>query len=747
MEANMNNLVKKLSWQTCASFCLLWIVSAALPVKAALNADEQSAYQAVAEELSAINGEVYSVEDLEPQTYWIDSTNGVDDYSRTGAISQPWKSIVWAMNNIPFEEDEANIIIREGTYTPEILYFSQQRGGDSSSSTPFNLLAYPGETVVISGSNMGNNGAIVSISGAENITISGIEFSNVRGSGKSVIYISYSTETNTHSDKIRIINNTITNAKWTDNPEDAESPNLADRLNGITIVGGSTNTMIKNNNLNNLVTGYGEPILVLDSPSTILSGNTISDIDPSTFTGQRYFVSPGGSDVTGIGTKDRPWKTIHQALEDIPFDEDDATVIVRGGNYVIPKAIFFEEKRSGSEGKYFTIRAYKDEEVIIDGSLIKTDGAMIAFSSASFIRIKGLTLANLKGNKSGIYMAGTSHHIRIIDNSLRDMTWVVDETSEDPQYPDAGNNLNPIAVIGNHPTQAIHNIVIRGNELSNIVPGWSEGIKIVGNVTDFVVAKNHIHHIANIGIVAAGNYPWVKIPAEVNHARNGVIRDNIVHHAVSPVANSAGIYLDGARNVLVRGNTSYNNGVGFSVGSEQAGDATGNTLRRNIAYDNFDAGLVVGTADANVVAVVKDTTVVKNEFRNNYTRGGYGGEMTIQSVNGLKVNNNLFSSRSDIMIVASQPSTRLSLDNNLYHGISNTSDKAIFDWSQIDGASYQSLSDYQAGTCNDLRGVYQDASTIQLVDGLRTKSKPKNRVGKELLSKIKRACYRGKKVW
>ena len=112
----MNNLLKKLSWQTCASFCLLWIVSAALPVKAALNADEQSAYQAVAEELSAINGEVYSVEDLEPQTYWIDSTNGVDDYSRTGAISQPWKSIVWAMNNIPFEEACTLVLLSTNQY-------------------------------------------------------------------------------------------------------------------------------------------------------------------------------------------------------------------------------------------------------------------------------------------------------------------------------------------------------------------------------------------------------------------------------------------------------------------------------------------------------------------------------------------------------------------------------------------------------------------------------------------------------
>lgn len=220
------------------------------------------------------------------------------------------------------------------------------------------------------------------------------------------------------------------------------------------------------------------------------------------------------------------------------------------------------------------------------------------------------------------------------------MTWVEDEASQDANDPLPSDNLNPIAVIGNNATQAINNIVIRGNELANIVPGYSEGIKIVGNVSDFVVAKNYIHHITNIGIVAAGNYPWIEdssgvgIPNEVNHARNGVIRNNIVHDAVSPVANSAGIYLDGALNVTVSGNTSYNNSVGFSVGSEQPGDATGNTLRRNVAYDNTDPGLVVGTIHEG--AVVRDTTIASNEFRNNYSKGGYGGEMTIQAVDGLE---------------------------------------------------------------------------------------------------------------
>ncbi len=740
---------KNISWPLLLSYCVLLILATTTSVQAALSDytnEEQIAYEAVAAELTNVNGLPHQAADIEPETYWVDSVNGIDADTENGKIDQPWKSIRFALSRVPFEKDTANIVIREGTYTPEVLYFEQLRGGNLSLETPFNLMAYPGERVVIDGANV--TSALVSIANAQKITFSGLEFTNVLGAGKSVIYIADSSD-------IVFTNNLITNAKWTNDADEAESPTLADRLNAIAVVGSSTKIMINNNTLRNLVTGYGEPILVTQSADATVTNNAISDVDPETFSGQRYFVSTNGSDTDGIGTKERPWNTIRQALIDIPLDEDDATVIVRGGIYKIPEVLYFDSERGGSEGKYFTIKAYKDEEVIIDGSLLVDNfSAMVSFSAASYIRIKGLTFTNLTGLKSGIYITNTSHHIRIINNTLRDMTWVVDSATDDPNKPTPSDNLNPIAVIGNHPTEPVHNIVIRGNQLSNIIPGYSEGIKIVGNVTDFVVAKNHIHHIANIGIVAAGNYTWVQdasgatIPSEVNHARNGVIRDNIVHHAISPVANSAGIYLDGARNVLVRGNTSYNNGVGFSVGSEQAGDASDNTLRRNIAYDNIDAGLVVGTADANVVAFVKNTTIVKNEFRNNYTKGGYGGEMTIQSVDGLKVNNNLFSSRSDIIIVASQPSTNLHLDSNLYHGISNTPDNAVFDWGGINGVSYQSLSDYQAATCNDLRSIYQDASTIKFVDGLKKKKmKPRKQRGKALLSKIKRACYRGKKVW
>ena len=470
---------------------------------------------------------------------------------------------------------------------------------------------------------------------------------------------------------------------------------------------------------------------------------------------QRYFVCLKGSDESGTGTLEKPWRTIHKALSTIPYSEDDAAIVIRGGTYVIPKTIYFDALRGGSEGKFFTVTSYKDEEVIIDGSLLtKPFSAMALFSSTAYVRLQGLTFTNLRGAKSGIYIEGTSHHIRIINNKLHDMTWVLDPAVGERNLRGT-DNLNPITVIGNHPTQSINNILIRGNTLSNIVPGYSEAIKITGNVTDFVVSKNFISNIATTGITAAGNHPWVvdstgtRIPNEVNHARNGVIKNNVVHNAISTVVkNSAGIYLDGARYVTVKDNTSYSNTIGFSVRSAQPGDATGNTLINNIAYGNADAGLVVGTVHPG--AVVNNTTVSNNEFRNNSTKVN-SGEMTIQRVNGLDVNNNLFSSSSDLMIVASEVATNLKLKSNLYYGVSNDPNAATFDWSGITQKIYVGLLKFQEATCHDLKSAYQDATNIGHLEKIKGKSIPKsgrNNGGKnKALREVRRACYKATSIW
>ena len=677
--------------------------------------DQQADYRTIAEALSVVNNAPYTAETISDQTYWVDAANGIDDFSRTGQIDQPWKSIVWAINNIPYEKQTANIVVRSGVYAPVVLYIGEERGGDASAASPFNLIAFPNETVMLDGANVADNGALISVAGAAHVTISGFELSNISGTGKSAIYIN-------NASLIKISGNEIRNSQWTTSAEDAAYPTLSDRFNGIAVVGESFDITIENNNLHDLVTGYGEPILVVEPALASLSGNILSDNDADVFDNQQYYVSSDGDDEAGVGSLEKPWKTIHKALFSIPYAEDNATVNIRAGTYQIPTALYFEALRGGSEGKYFTVQAYSNEAVVIDGGLLDQPfSAMVSFSSAAYVRIKGLTFTNLYGPKSAIYMEGSSHHIELIENTLHGMSWA-DDASEDESNPQPSDNLNPIAVIGNNAELAMHNIVIRGNELYDIVPGYSEGIKIVGNVTDFLVEQNTIHNIANIGIVAAGNYTWVvdaagiRIPDEVNHARDGIIRKNTVSYAVSPVANSAGIYLDGAHNVLVEHNISHHNSVGFSVGCEQPGTSENNTVRYNVAYQNDDAGLVVGTIHAS--ASVSNTTVEFNEFKQNYQNGEWGGELTIQQTDGLTIQNNLFVSRSDLMLIAAQAATNLTIDNNLYFGASANADSAIFDWGGITGTSYIGLTNFQEATCYDLNSLYQDADSISYLEAL-----------------------------
>ncbi|PWQ94690.1 right-handed parallel beta-helix repeat-containing protein [Leucothrix arctica] len=702
------NLSIKLNWMCSLGLSLLLTAPASHAALTDYTEVQQQAYQTIAQSLSEQNETALTAELIEPVTYWVDAVNGIDDFARTGQIDQPWKSITWAFNNIPFANDTANIVVRAGTYSPAVLYVGQERGGNAEETLPFNLIAYPADTVVLDGTNVADNGAMISIASASNVSISGLQISNITGTGKSAIYIA-------NSDKITISNNSIHDSQWTTDTVAAISPTLADRLNGVAVVGTSTDITVENNNLYNLVTGYGEPILVLSPAVATVSNNITYGNDPEFFENQQYYVSTAGDDDLGIGTLEQPWQTVHKALFSIPFGEDNATINIREGTYQIPTAMYFDVSRGGADGKYFTVKSYEGETAVIDGGLLTTDfGAMVSVSSGAYVRIEGLSFTNLTGPKSGIYITGSSHHVALIDNKIFGMTWADDE-GEDESAPTPSDNLNPIAVIGNNATTPLSDIIIRGNEMYDIVPGYSEGIKIVGNVTNFLVEDNEVRDIANIGIVAAGNYTWVLddagvlIPADVNHARNGIIRNNVVSNAVSPIANSAGIYLDGAHNVLVEGNTSHSNSVGYSIGSEQPGTAQDNTLKNNVAYDNSDAGLVVGTvhADATVVA----TLVEGNEFKNNYRKGGYGGEVTIQQVDGLVIQQNSFESLTDVVIVASQPATNITMNNNTYSSLSADPDALVFDWGGITGTSYIGLDQFQAQTCLDLNSAYEGSLT------------------------------------
>lgn len=418
----------------------------------------------------------------------------------------------------------------------------------------------------------------------------------------------------------------------------------------------------------------------------------------------QYYVSPTGNDDTGVGSIDNPWQSVHKAMFTIPFDVDAADVNLRAGTYVLPTAIYIDELRGGSASGTFRIKSYDGENAILDGSLIADFGAMVSIASANYVTLEGLEITNLVGNKSGIYVSGTSSNISIYKNEIHDMHWTTDETAA--AAPTPSDNLNPLVILGNNEV-SMTSISVLDNDIYNLTTGYSEAVKVVGNVDGFIVEGNDVYDVSNICIVAAGNYTWVGLAdANLNHARNGIIRYNNTYRCVSPIAASAGIYVDGGKDIFISENYSHHNTVGFSIGSEQPGEASGIVLSRNESAKNTQAGLILGTMTAG--ATVSDVTVTENKFRANFTTPVWGGAPIIFSnAQNVTISENKIKSLSQYMVTANGAVTNLTMDRNRYVSKTVDASEAVFAWIGINGENYFSFDSYKAATGEDKLSTFK----------------------------------------
>jgi parallel beta-helix repeat protein len=274
-----------------------------------------------------------------------------------------------------------------------------------------------------------------------------------------------------------------------------------------------------------------------------------------------------------------------------------------------------------------------------DGTYTATQPTVMAMYNGQPVRTAyGDTVYEAqKDVKFGIQVASDCRHLNIFDNDISDISWtsLVNPFTADGSLTEAqkkivrnawpSDNCGPLNILGTD-YDAMKDITVDGNEIHHCIPGWTEGVTVNGYVDTFQIINNLIHDIKNIGIVAAGNFGWVidpangfHTPASQNYSRNGIISDNIVYNCISPIAASAGIYLDGARNVLVERNQVYNNHVGISVGNETASSHSGgHTIRNNIVYDNTWTGIVLGSNAYN--AWVENVKVLNNTFYRNNSR-------------------------------------------------------------------------------------------------------------------------------
>lgn len=322
---------------------------------------------------------------------------------------------------------------------------------------------------------------------------------------------------------------------------------------------------------------------------------------------------------------------------------------------------------SGTPGSRIRLTNYNGAAVTLDGGnggTNTTQNAMIAVGDRSHIEISNLRIRNnYRSDAIGIHITGAGTDIRIIDCTIFLIGW----TTNAAAIPGPGNNANPLVVVGSS-SNSINDLLISGNKIYSCITGYSEALAVNGNVENFVVENNSVYNNTNIGIVIAGHYAWTGAPANVNYARNGTVRNNLTYGCVSQVAISAGIYIDGASDIVVEKNKSYDNGVGFSVGCENANaTVTGILLRNNWSYKNREVGLQFGAIGAG--SVVSNCLVSNNSFYANYTIGCFGAEIAMSDNDNNEIVQNILVPRTDSCVaigIWGYTATNLALDYNLF---------------------------------------------------------------------------------
>jgi Secretion system C-terminal sorting domain len=413
------------------------------------------------------------------------------------------------------------------------------------------------------------------------------------------------------------------------------------------------------------------------------------------------FVSPSGNDITGNGSSGFPWKSIQKAANTaVPGD----TVFIRAGTY-------FEQVTmnvSGTASNFITFINYPGEAVVVNGNATNTITILLKIDGRNFIRVAGIEWKNARGNLScGILIQNGSSNIEILHNKIS-----VIDYSTSPGVPVFSNtdNSNPIVVSGNNATTACSNILVRGNEIFNCRPGFSEALAFVGNVDGFIADSNYIHNISNIGIDIAGGTGRSANPAN-DFARNGVVSNNTVDSCVSPIASSACIYVDGGKNSVIYGNILSRGFRGVAINCETLGKTADNILvRDNIAYHNREAGFTIGNDEYPVrKGTVNKCQLLNNTSYGNFTFDNNSGwcEIAIFHNTGCRIENNILFPTNNIgnrkaLIFAGTVASFDTLNYNLY--FSSTGVVSFFNYNNY----YGSLGAFASGTGYETAGLFGD---------------------------------------
>jgi len=411
-----------------------------------------------------------------------------------------------------------------------------------------------------------------------------------------------------------------------------------------------------------------------------------------------YYVSPNGNNNNNGLSLTTAWKTIQKALNSAT---PNSIVYIKGGTYnenLVANV-------SGTASARITYTNYNGETVIVDGSSV-TASAMLSATNRSYLTFENMTLQNLtradaKGIRVNTWDNGSSTGLIFRNIKVKNIGWTQDASAM-PGYDDNALGIYICGEVG-----PISNITIDGCEVSDNVTGYSEAISFYGQVSNFTVKNCLVHDNTNIGIHISGINDDGYGPA------SGTISANTCYRNLSPVALSAGIYIDGSHDILVERNSCYDNPIGIEVGCEGDGQATNISVRNNLIYNNRNTGLSVGGYDESTSGQVVNSTFRNNTLYKNNSLNTGQAELTISKASNCVFEDNLFYGTQNVLLalldISPQQNNTINY-NGWYTSAGNANNITMY----VKQATYHSFTQYKNSSGFDANGVFANPNFVSL---------------------------------
>lgn len=416
-----------------------------------------------------------------------------------------------------------------------------------------------------------------------------------------------------------------------------------------------------------------------------------------------YVDGTNGNDANNGTSLATAWKTIQQSFNSAT---PGSVVYIKGGTYKSQLSV----NVSGTTDHPIEFRNYQNDSVYIDGTGL-TANPMIDIEDDSNLIFRNLVIQNLVINNAvGIQIVcnagGKVKNIVFKNLIIRNISW----TSNPATKPSSSKNSQPFIAYGEGITAAnvMSNIIVDSCQLYNNISGFSESLSFGGYIDGVTVTNNKVHDNTNIGIDFTGNYTDENPVPALDQVRNVICRGNLCYNNVSNYATSGGIYVDGARDILIERNISYHNGYGIELGCEENGSASNITVRDNLFYDNQEAGMAIGGYTTSTTGQVLNCTITNNTFvANNYANDG-SGEIDMTKASNCTFKNNIFYTNAQNLLVTIEniaPQAGNVFDYNCWYTPNNDSTDINVNWKNT---SYSTFQQYKSGSGFDAHSFFKN---------------------------------------